>query len=162
MGQFKGRPSVHDALFHPYPTLGNQNPVKKRMVSKWIKNQILNCVTNLCYHVLIGKKYLVNCSVQSNKKMDQRKAKWVPKQEEGTSKNTKRRGRKSKVEHMMSIIDAYMVGNPTEIREQIAGWERQLRSISTNQEVPRGEWEPMVPNLRKSLSRNSLFNKILQ
>lgn len=147
---------------HPSHILGNQNPGKERMVSNWIKTQILNRVIDLFYHVLIGKKYSIKCSIQSRKNMVPRKVKWVPKQEEGTSENPKRRGRKSEAEHMMSIIDAYMAGNPPKIWEQINGWERELRSISLNQEVPRGEWEAMVSNLGNSRSSNSLFNKTIQ
>lgn len=53
--------------------------------------------------------------------MAPRKAKCVPKLEEGTSKTTKRKDKKSEVEHMKSIIDAYMARNPPEIKEQIVG-----------------------------------------
>jgi len=63
---------------------------------------------------------------------------------------------------MKSIIDSYMAGNPPEIREQIAGWERELNSISKNQEVPREEWERMVLDPGNAWSHNSFFNKTLQ
>jgi len=101
---FKGHPPVRDAPLYHSPILGNQKPIKERMVGNWINNQILNHVTDLCYHVLIGKKHTVKCSIQfrdkekkgansqPRRKMALRKEKCVPKQEEGTNKTMKRKG----------------------------------------------------------------------
>jgi len=53
-------------------------------------------------------------------------------------------------------------GIPPEIREQINGCEWELRSISSNKEIPRGEWEDLVPGPGNTTTRNSLFNKSIQ
>lgn len=47
----------------------------------------------------------------------------------GSNKEQRKRGRKSCCEHTKTLIDAYMAGNPPDIRSQITRWERNLMII---------------------------------
>lgn len=91
--------------------------------------------------------------------MDLKKEKQVWTEEEGSSSKPKQHGRKPEAKQIMYIINAYMAGNSPEIKEQINGWEWELRSISLNKEIPQREWEDLIPDPRNTRSRNSVLNK---
>lgn len=60
-------------------------------------------------------------------KVGKRTTKW------GTSSRDQRKqGRKMGQEHMKTLIDAYMAGNPLEVRAQLVGWERELNDNIAN------------------------------
>lgn len=94
--------------------------------------------------------------------MAPKKVKHARTKEEGTSINPKQRGRQPNSKKNMFVINAYMAWNSPETHAQIHGQERELRSISENKEIPRGEWEDPIPDLGTTRGRISLFNKTLQ
>lgn len=102
---------------------------------------------------------------QAGSNMAPKRGKRDKKMEEGTSdssKDQRKRGRKSGSEHMKTLIDAYMVGNQPNIRAQIVGWERALNDNVKNQDIPIEEWESMVSDPGNSRVRHSLFRKTIQ
>lgn len=57
----------------------------------------------------------------------------------GPNREQRKRGRKIGREHMKTLIDAYMAGNPPEVKAQIASWERELNDNTRNQDIPMEE-----------------------
>jgi len=93
--------------------------------------------------------------------MAPKRGKRVTKKEQGTSGQTKKRGRKTKQEQMMKIIDAYMEGNLKEVRDRIPSWERDLRENLRYRDIPMDEWERMVLDPRTTNGRQSLFKQTM-
>jgi len=63
---------------------------------------------------------------------------------------------------MKTLIDAYMAGNPLEVRAQIVGWERELNDSITNQDIPTKEWEYMVQDPGNTRGCHTLFRQTIQ
>ena len=62
---------------------------------------------------------------------------------------------------MKTLIYTYMVGNPPEVRAQIACWERELNDNIKNQDIPVEEWEDMVQDPGNTRRRHTLFRQTI-
>jgi len=81
---------------------------------------------------------------QAERRMDPRRSKRIVKKEEGTSSQGKKRGRKPDGDHMKTIIDSYVEGNPKEVRDQINSREQDIRDNLRYRDIPMEEWEGML------------------
>jgi len=82
--------------------------------------------------------------------------------EENSNRGLNKRGRRTRKEHMQTLINTYMAGNPPEVRAQIAEWERELNDNITNQDIETEEWEIMVKDLGNTRGRHMLFWQTIQ
>ena len=79
-----------------------------------------------------------------------------------SSREQSKRGRKTRREHMKTLTDVYMAGNPSEVRAQIASWERELHDNIKNQGIPMEEWEDMVQDPGNTHRRHTPFRQTIQ
>jgi len=94
-------------------------------------------------------------------KMAPRRTTSKQKKEAGTSSHSNKRGRKHDFDKLLHLIDGYMTSISPEVRALIHEWERELREISVNQEIPHEDWN-IISDPGTSRCRNSLFNRTLQ
>jgi len=117
--------------------------------------------TNLWFSAVGGRKAFSSPKHQTRGKMAPRKTSSDMKMEAGTSSQPNKRGRNPDLDKLLHLIDGYMTGISPTVRSLIHEWERGLREISTNKEIPCEDWE-IITYLGTSRGRNMLFNRTLQ
>lgn len=65
----------------------------------------------------VKEQKLQGCNRQVESRMAPRRSKRTNKKDEGISSQGKKRGRKQDGDHIKTIIDSYMEGNPKEVKD---------------------------------------------
>jgi len=82
--------------------------------------------------------------------------------EPSTSKDPRKRGRKTGKESMQNLINGYYVGTPVEVKVVISKWERELNANIENEEIQAEEWETIVKDPSNTRGHQTLFRHTIQ